>query len=87
MAEVQTSGVSEREAWFRGHVMTRFFATVWWVLVLTITSCAAVNSVRLVLDPGWGTLIGAIVNLLIFIPIYREWPNWRRMGRMLRHGT
>ena len=87
MAATQTTGPSEREIWFRGHVMTRFFATVWWVVMVFITVNVAATLIALALDPHLARLIGLGIGVLIFIPVWREWPSWRRMARMLRHGT
>lgn len=87
MADMRTSEASEREAWIRGHVFTRFFATVWWVLVLSVTVGTVATYLDAARHPGWPSILGAAIVTLIFIPIGREWPNWRRMGRMLVHGT
>lgn len=87
MAEVQVPPSDGRDAWFRGHVLTRFFATVWWMVMVFITACVAVGVIDAAIHPSWRSLVKVAIAAVIAIPLVREWPNWRRMGRMLRHGT
>lgn len=75
------------ELWFRHHVLTRFFATVWWGFMVLVTGSVAATAVDLVRFRTPGNVASLAIMLIVFIPVYREWPNWRRMGRMLRHGT
>ncbi len=87
MAATQRPDAETRGSWVRGHVLTRLAATVWWVAVLAISALLAVSLVGLAVEPDLGHLISTAIVGVIFVPIAREWPNWRRMGRMLRHGT
>ena len=75
------------ELWFRHHVLTRFFAAVWWIAMALMTFSVAWAWGRLAWDRSWGGLIGVAIAMVIAIPVAKEWPHWRRMGRMLRHGT
>ena len=75
--------------WFRHQVLTRAAACVWWV-VMIVFPIGVIN-----LWVQWarqeptliGGAIGLVITVVVMIPIAREVPNGRRMGRMLVHGT
>ncbi|MGN6694287.1 MAG: hypothetical protein ACTHN0_08920 [Aquihabitans sp.] len=87
MAEVQIHRPETKAQWVRGHVLTRLLAALWWVVMVFLTVAVASSYVRLAVDRTIGDVAGAAVATIILIPLWREWPNARRMGRMLRHGT
>ena len=75
--------------WFRHHVLTRAAACVWWVVMILFP----IGVIDLWVRWAWqgpnliGGAIGLAITVVIMIPIAREVPNARRMGRMLVHGT
>ena len=88
MPHVRTPERSSTEAWFRGHVLTRFAATVWWVVMVLLSITVAWAWIAVAIDPTWPGALGATFWTLIFgLAIGKEWPNASRMWRMLRHGT
>lgn len=87
MIDARTTERSDTEHWFRTHVLTRFFATVWWVLMVAVTFGVAWSAIDLARYRTPGNVASLAIMLIVFIPVYREWPNAQRMGRMLVRGT
>lgn len=73
--------------WVRHNIITRLAAVIWWIFMLAVTIGLVGGWVQLVVKP---TLLGAItmvfLTLVMGLPIAREGPNARRMGRMLVAG-
>ena len=83
------AATSETERWVRGHLVTRGAAAVWWVAMVLFPVCIVENLIIwLTHEPTVvGGLIWAVVAVALGIPLVREAPHARRMGRMLVHGT
>src|SRR3954447_352138 len=79
---------SKATMWLRGHVGTRAAATVWWLVMVPFSVMIISWWVHLAIDPTWiDAVVVGLLSLAFGIPIAREWPHARRMGRMLIHGT
>ena len=74
--------------WLLTRVGTRAAAAAWWAVMVFFDLLILNWWIGLVRDP---TPAGAVLvvgfTLIAGIPLVHEWPNARRMGRMLVRGT
>lgn len=74
--------------WLVTRVGSRAAAAAWWVVMVGFDLLVLNWWVGLVRDPSPASAVLVVgLTLVVGIPLVHEWPNARRMGRMLVRGT
>lgn len=74
--------------WVARKVGARVAAALWWLVMLLYDVAVVLLWVGVIQRPSVGSaVVAALVTIVVGIPIVHEWPNARRMTRLLVHGA